>query len=765
MYIVHIMWYIMCHILLVCTRFELLSAARAGEYGVVFAAPPCSTFSVARLQYARGPPQLRSMLHPRGVPGLPESDTKLVEKHNLLVDFTIELMRAAAVQGASLAVENPVPRGDPESPFFQVGLSDHASLWDVPEMREFMTDLYMLFVDFPQCALHADYQKYTRLAFTPSLKPMLQRLTALRCKHSTHTAVAHGFDENGESHSNRSSLYPPALSAFLAQTFATDIIHTPGITPAAPAFRADLPSDELPPPVPPPHPSQALMRRLHIDTMAPYGVTSTPAAIVRIQEMHPGIFLAGVAGSIPIVAVVTVGFHVRRRSDDHRWMYLEIPDCYYAPQSTIELYPVQHCFELLGWRHAFDDQCTITVTGGYVVPFVSQPGKGYSMQMAYDTRRVERLPAALRVPQHSRRPTGGRQQAVAYPSVPVLDIGNRPRQVDLVWRRLGYPSSDIWRRVHSATVNSGLTAASAAPRYTTAAERLAVARARMRAGAFPRGHSDDPATEPLYKLYMDFDGPIAVKSHIHGYRLLCGVVDGYSGLGGVLSCRSPTAAVAVSTLSQFLIYCRVLLRSSVPVTPTIVRTDQGSAFTSSVFRDYVRSLSAQHSLAVTYAPQQNSLIERAWGTIIFNIARILLHTANLSVVWTRSPLLTHCTSVMRSLCQRRGSADLRRSQGVLLTCGGYGLSAARSRPTLARSSGMRLTFAGSCREGRSWSITQLRASTSALRTRRQVTWSTSLNAVRSELAYMLRSMRPRSLASRRRQWSKMRRGLKTGSYI
>ena len=62
----------------------------------------------------------------------------------------------------------------------------------------------------------------------------------------------------------------------------------------------------------------------------------------------------------------------------------------------------------------------------------------------------------------------------------------------------------------------------------------------MRAGAFPRGHVDDPATEPLAKLYMDFAGPMGVPSFIHGYRHFCGVVDGYTGLGQVYACRAPT---------------------------------------------------------------------------------------------------------------------------------------------------------------------------------------------------------------------------------
>jgi hypothetical protein len=44
----------------------------------------------------------------------------------------------------------------------------------------------------------------------------------------------------------------------------------------------------------------------------------------------------------------------------------------------------------------------------------------------------------------------------------------------------------------------------------------------------------------------------------------------------VYACRAPTGTVAVSALKQFLIWARVLLKSSGPVTPIVVRTDQAA---------------------------------------------------------------------------------------------------------------------------------------------------------------------------------------------
>ena len=71
------------------------------------------------------------MLYPRGLPELPSKEAEIVKVHNQLVEYMISIMRAAASTGAAIACENPVPRGDPDSPFYQTGLADHSSLWDM----------------------------------------------------------------------------------------------------------------------------------------------------------------------------------------------------------------------------------------------------------------------------------------------------------------------------------------------------------------------------------------------------------------------------------------------------------------------------------------------------------------------------------------------------------------------------------------------------------------------------------------------------------
>ena len=65
-----------------------------------------------------------------------------------------------------------------------------------------------------------------------------------------------------------------------------------------------------------------------------------------------------------------------------------------------------------------------------------------------------------------------------------------------------------------------------------------------------------------------------------------------------------------------------------PFKPLVVRSDQGSAFVSYHFREFLTERQIKQSLAAAYTPQQSSHIERFWG-IVFGTARVLLAAANL----------------------------------------------------------------------------------------------------------------------------------------
>ena len=66
--------------------------------------------------------------------------------------------------------------------------------------------------------------------------------------------------------------------------------------------------------------------------------------------------------------------------------------------------------------------------------------------------------------------------------------------------------------------------------------------------------------------------------------------------------------------------------------PHVVVTDQGSAFMSKYFSDFLADSQVRHWPSTTYTPQQNAYVERMWGTR-FSMARALLANANLGPSW------------------------------------------------------------------------------------------------------------------------------------
>lgn len=62
--------------------------------------------------------------------------------------------------------------------------------------------------------------------------------------------------------------------------------------------------------------------------------------------------------------------------------------------------------------------------------------------------------------------------------------------------------------------------------------------------------------------------------------------------------------------------------------PQVIVSDQGSQFMSHFFQDFLANDQIRHWPSVVYTPQQNSTVERMWGTR-FGMARALLKFANL----------------------------------------------------------------------------------------------------------------------------------------
>ena len=95
----------------------LLARIRSGQYYAIFAAPPCSTFSVARHFKSKngrggGPPVIRTRQHPTGLPNLNPAHTRELKRANEIIARLCILIGAAHENGTEFIIENPSDRSD-----------------------------------------------------------------------------------------------------------------------------------------------------------------------------------------------------------------------------------------------------------------------------------------------------------------------------------------------------------------------------------------------------------------------------------------------------------------------------------------------------------------------------------------------------------------------------------------------------------------------------------------------------------------------------
>ena len=100
-----------------------------GEFFAIFAAPPCSTFSISRFyKKANAPPLVRDRFNIHGLPGVPAAHQKELADANALVARTCRLLSIGFNAGAQFILENPVDRGDRALPRAFLH-ENHGSIW------------------------------------------------------------------------------------------------------------------------------------------------------------------------------------------------------------------------------------------------------------------------------------------------------------------------------------------------------------------------------------------------------------------------------------------------------------------------------------------------------------------------------------------------------------------------------------------------------------------------------------------------------------
>jgi hypothetical protein len=354
-----------------------------------------------------------------------------------------------------------------------------------------------------------------------------------------------------------------------------------------------------------------------VDSMATYFVVNKPELIVRVTNNNPGFTVLTAAGVQSILAVGDA--HIWIPDASGQWKCYEVPNVLLMPACSAVLYSVRVMRDLFGFKHDFNSkQGSIAMPDRLQHLPIQDNGSAFSVPIAFSTVAQ---PFSNLV-----RSSIGRPAALlaSLGSVFPADTVGTPQS--LLYQRLGFPYAQAWRYVGASTAGHQLP-----PNVvmsTTLPVREAVMRGRARALPFLSKHPTDRTPPPPGAvIYMDFAGPL-MPSFPHGFTTYCGAVCAGSIYGRVVAAHTMTREVASTTLALFVADISAKMQSSVPIKPHVVNCDNGSAFISQHFREFLADRQIQLRFSPPYTPQLNSQIEAMWGTT-FGTARVLLAAANL----------------------------------------------------------------------------------------------------------------------------------------
>lgn len=175
-----------------------------GEFALIWAAPPCSTFSITRFFESAtsvdgGPPIVRTRTHIEGERFVPAKHRAELERANNIVVRTASLLLLAYRAGTQFVIENPSDRGDLTKPKSFIH-AEHGPLWLMPAVQALA--------------------KQTTLMYTAGLDAWFDSINQRTCEHATHSKVAGGQKSSDGWNSNAAAAYPPDFNSFVAQAFA-----------------------------------------------------------------------------------------------------------------------------------------------------------------------------------------------------------------------------------------------------------------------------------------------------------------------------------------------------------------------------------------------------------------------------------------------------------------------------------------------------------------------------------------------------------------
>lgn len=350
-----------------------------------------------------------------------------------------------------------------------------------------------------------------------------------------------------------------------------------------------------------------------IDSQATHFVLPSRSYLLRVTDENPQGSVDTANGATKPDCAGIAGLHLL--DDNGKWHYFEVFAIvlHACPRVLYSLRAMSQC----GVRHFLEsgyillpgDRCMQIHQASYSI----EVSFGPPVSNAYASRTSLSPLSTNSALEQSRgrssvRDRGSDSRAVA------------PVPQSLLWSRLGFPNEHIWRRVADVLSDHGLPDSSHL-RYDFPISD-AVAQARSRALPFHSARDPDQLPAPGSLVYLDFAGPM-VESFPHKFRFYCGAVDAGSGYARLLACHGPTKEVASACLAALLSDLRSHMDLSHRLLPHVVVTDQGSAFMSYYFRDFLAADQVRHWPSSVYTPQQNAYVERMWGTR-FAMARSLM---------------------------------------------------------------------------------------------------------------------------------------------
>ena len=385
---------------------------------------------------------------------------------------------------------------------------------------------------------------------------------------------------------------------------------------ASASARLQLPGSAGPPPA-------SVMVRAMVDSMATYFVVNRREHLVRITNSNPGFSVLTAGGTLGIEAVGVS--HVWVPDDAGKLICYEINNVLLMTGSSAVLYSVRVMRDMFGFKHDFD---------GGVITMPGPGGSRRTLQITDDGAAFYIPVAFATVPQ----PTALRSRSGTSAAALLVGMSEFSDRVSafpadtmgtpqsLLYQRLAFPYAQQWRYVGASTSGHAL------PPNVVMSGTLpvsdAVMRGRARALPFFHKHPTDLTPPPPGAvIYMDFAGPL-LPSFPHGYNVYAGAVDAGSVYGRVLPSHSMKKEVATAMLDCIMTDISSKMKLNVQIKPHVVNSDNGSAFISSHFREFLAARQIALRLSPPYTPQLNGHIEAMWGTT-FGTARVLLAVANL----------------------------------------------------------------------------------------------------------------------------------------